>query len=287
AIEVFVDRGYVDLSGPILADEVRPLLARVREVPGVRGVSDHLTVHRDAEHISALQGGVPRHGERFELLQDNWSPAARLMTGALAGGLMLRGARSEGPVGPLLALSGAALLVRAVTNRDFATLLGLGGRGITVQKVINVAAPPQRVFEFWTDYQNFPRFMSKVRDVQRVADGRSRWTVAGPAGVPVHWTAQVTRLEPGRLIEWRATGNSSVRHEGSVRFDPSQKAGASGGTRITVRMRYFPPAGAFGHAVATLFGADPKAEMDADLLRMKTMIETGHRPHDAARPAPD
>jgi hypothetical protein len=39
--------------------------------------------------------------------------------------------------------------------------------------------------------------------------------------------------------------------------------------------------------VATLFGADPKAEMDADLLRMKTMIETGRRPHDAARPAPN
>jgi hypothetical protein len=26
--------------------------------------------------------------------------------------------------------------------------------------------------------------------------------------------------------------------------------------------------------------------MDADLLRMKSMIETGHAPHDAARPVP-
>jgi len=287
AIEVFVDRGYVDLSGPVLADEARPLLGSVRDVPGVRGVSDHLTVHRDAQHISALQGGIPRQGERFELLQDSWSPAARLITGALGAGLMLRAARVHGLLRPALGLAGGGLLARAVSNRDVASLVGIGGRGITVQKVINVAAPPQEVFEFWTDYQNFPRFMSKVRDVQRVAEGRSRWTVAGPAGVPVHWTAQVTRLQPGRIIEWRATGNSIVRHEGSVRFDPAQKAGADGGTRITVRLRYFPPAGAFGHAVATLFGADPKAEMDADLLRMKTMIETGRRPHDAARPAPD
>jgi hypothetical protein len=38
--------------------------------------------------------------------------------------------------------------------------------------------------------------------------------------------------------------------------------------------------------VASIFGADPKSEMDADLLRMKSMIETGHPPHDAARPNP-
>jgi hypothetical protein len=38
--------------------------------------------------------------------------------------------------------------------------------------------------------------------------------------------------------------------------------------------------------VASMFGADPKAEMDSDLLRMKTMIETGRAPHDAAHPAP-
>src|SRR5690349_23209046 len=90
ALEAFVDRGHVDLSGPILADEVRGLLAAVREVPGVRGVSDHLTVHRSAEGIPALQGGTPRRGQRFELLQDHWSPAARLLTGAFGSGLMLR-----------------------------------------------------------------------------------------------------------------------------------------------------------------------------------------------------
>jgi hypothetical protein len=35
--------------------------------------------------------------------------------------------------------------------------------------------------------------------------------------------------------------------------------------------------------VASLFGADPKSEIDADLLRMKTMIEGGLPPYDAAR----
>jgi len=48
-------------------------------------------------------------------------------------------------------------------------------------------------------------------------------------------------------------------------------------------MSYNPVAGGLGHAVAALFGADPKGEMDADLVRMKSMIETGVPPHDAAR----
>jgi hypothetical protein len=40
-------------------------------------------------------------------------------------------------------------------------------------------------------------------------------------------------------------------------------------------MAYTPPAGVAGHAVAAFFGKDPKAEMDADLARMKTLLEKG------------
>ena len=72
-----------------------------------------------------------------------------------------------------------------------------------------------------------------------------------------------------------------MRHAGEVRFEPN----GDGGTRLGVRLAYVPPAGALGHAVAALLGADPKSEMDADLMRMKTMIETGRPPHDAARRA--
>ena len=39
-----------------------------------------------------------------------------------------------------------------------------------------------------------------------------------------------------------------------------------------------------GHALAALLGADPKRQMDGDLVRMKTLIEIGNRPHDVAQP---
>ena len=281
AIEVAANGGHVTLIGPVLSYEVRPLLRAVRRVAGVRAVSDQLTVYNEPGNVPSLQGGEPRTGERFELLQENWSPAARVLVGGVGAALMLASSRARGGLCAALGVSGGALLARAATNRDLSSLLGFGKRGITVQKIIHVAAPVERVFDFWTDYQNFPRFMHNVRDVRQLAENRSAWVVAGPAGVPVQWTAEVTRVIPGELIEWRSVSDSDVRHEGEVRFAQN----GDGGTRVSIRLSYIPPAGAFGHAVATIFGADPKSEMDADLLRMKSMIETGHAPHDAARPA--
>jgi uncharacterized membrane protein len=283
SVEVTAAGGHVTLSGPILAEEVRPLLRCVRGVGGVRAVSDRLAVYEDGAHVSGLQGGQPRHGSRFELMQDNWSPAARLASGSAGTAMLLAATRARGGMCALLGLSGSALLARAATNKNLSALLGMGraSEGIVVQKTINVDAPVEQVFAFWTDYQNFPRFMHNVRDVRQVAENRSHWVVAGPAGVPVQWTAEVTHVVPGELIEGRSISDSQVRHQGAVQFEPH-----GDGTRVRVHLSYMPPAGAFGHAIATMFGADPKTEMDADLLRMKSMIETGHPPHDAARALP-
>ena len=284
AVEVAADHGHVTLSGPVLSEEARPLLRCVRGVPGVKAVSDRLAVYEDAEaqHVSSLQGGHPRPGARFELLQENWSPAARLGAATAGAALLASSFRARGGVCALLGVTGGVLLARSVANKDVLQVLGLTGpgRGIAVRKTLHVEAPVERVFAFWTDYQNFPRFMHNVREVQ-VREDLSHWVVAGPAGVPVEWNARLVEVEPNAFLRWRSVFGSAVKHEGFVRFEPS-----GAGTRITVHLRYVPPGGAFGHAVARLFGADPKSEMDADLMRMKSMIETGRAPHDAARPVP-
>jgi uncharacterized membrane protein len=270
------------VSGPILAAEAPRLLATIRSVAGVQTIDDQLQVHERAGNISALQGGVQRNGHRFELLQDNWSPTARLMTGSA--GLYLLGSalRSRGPVSLLLSLLGGGLLLRTATNRQLGSLAGIGShcRDIEVQKSITIRAPVARVFDFWTRIRNFPSFMSRVREVQEIDDSRSYWRVEGPAGLPVEWTAEITRVVPQQSIEWRCDDRAAVKHSGRVRFEPD----GENATRVHVQLRYFPPAGAVGHVVAALFGADPKSGLDADLMRMKSMLETGHPPHDAARP---
>jgi uncharacterized membrane protein len=66
-------------------------------------------------------------------------------------------------------------------------------------------------------------------------------------------------------------GRPLVENTGIVRFDEVP----GGGCRVAVRLSYHPPGGALGHAFARLLGADPKREMDDDLLRFKSLIENG------------
>ena len=69
--------------------------------------------------------------------------------------------------GTAVASLGAAILARALTNREFKRLMGIsaGRRAIDFHKIINVAAPEEKVFPFWSNYKNFPRFLTNVRDV--------------------------------------------------------------------------------------------------------------------------
>src|SRR5205814_797244 len=123
-------------------------------------------------------------------------------------------------------------------------------------------------FQFWSNYENFPRFMSHVREVKETAPGRSHWVVAGPAGIPVEWEAELTEFAPNRVIAWKSVPGAAVRNVGNIHFDPN----ADGTTRVDIKLSYNPPAGAVGHFLADLFGADPKRLTDDDLVRMKSLI---------------
>jgi len=188
----------------------------------------------------------------------------------------------RGPLSVALGTLGFGLFMRGATNRELKGLVGIGHeyRAIEIQKTININAPVERVFEFWNNFQNFPRFMSRVRQVIPAGNGRWRWIVAGPAGIPIEWTAEITELVPNKLLAWKSIPGAALDHFGSVHFEAKD----GGGTRVHIRLSYHPIGGAFGHILARMAGSDPKSEMDADLVRMKTYIETGHPPHDAASP---
>jgi uncharacterized membrane protein len=276
------DDGLVTLSGPILGREADQLLSRVRSVRGVRDVVDQLERHETAEGVPGLQGGSPRRGDEFELLQENWTPAARLLVGAAGGALVLAGARRRDMLGTALSVGGLALLSRSASNTELRRLLGGGGRrGVEIQKAINIGASVDDVFAFFTNYENFPRFMSHVREVRDSGDGRSHWVVDGPAGVRVEWDALITRLEANEVLAWKSVPGSVVKSAGVIRFAQNE----DGTTRVDVKMSYNPPAGAIGHAASKLLGADPKKQLDDDLARAKTFLETGTPAHDAAHPA--
>jgi uncharacterized membrane protein len=280
SIEVAANQGRVVLSGPILAHETNDLLACVRAVPGVREVDNLLDVHKQAGDVPGLQGGEPRSGDRFDLMQENWSPTSRLLAGAAGGALAVYGLSRRDPISLGLGAIGIGLIARGVTNLEMKRLVGLGAgrRAVEIQKTINIAAPVEQVYDFWKNFENFPSVMSNVLEVRDNGNGTSHWVVKGPMGVPVEWDAVITRDVPTELLAWKSVEGASVESAGIVHFGRNE----DGTTSVQVKLSYNPPAGAIGHAIAALFGSDPKTEMDADLMRMKSLIETGVQPHDAA-----
>jgi uncharacterized membrane protein len=177
-----------------------------------------------------------------------------------------------------LATAGGLVLAQSITNVEIKKLLGIQSGGIRLQKAITIMAPLHYVYRTWMNFENFPRFMSHVREVTDLGNGRSRWVVDGPGRVPVEWTARITQLVPERVLAWKSEEGAFIRHEGVIRFEPERNSG----TRVHLRFSYSPPAGVAGHAAAVLVGSDPKRRMEEDLVRMKSFIETGTLPRGAA-----
>ena len=91
----------------------------------------------------------------------------------------------------------------------------------------------------------------------------------GPAGEPLSWVAQLTEQVPNRLLAWRSEPGAVLDNAGVIRF------GSEGtGTRIDFRFCYSPPADTAGRSMAEFFGADPRTRLNADLGRLKTLLES-------------
>ena len=281
AIEATAADGRVTLRGPILAAEAKRLVSAVRSVRGVKEVVDQLEVHDQPGNVPALQGDASRT-QQGTWLQSNWSPAMRLVTGgagaALLGYCMSRRDRST----TWLGFIGTGLLIRAGANMEWSRLSGIGAgrRAVEVQKTIAINAPVRDVYRFFTRYEDFPQYTAHVREVRpgRIA-GHSHWMVELPGGVQLQFDAVETRRVDNVLLAWRSAEGAAVQHTGIMQFEPETE----NSTRVHLRFSYNPPAGAIGHAIGKLVGTDAKSLLDEEFLRIKTAIETGRKPHDAAQ----
>jgi hypothetical protein len=125
AIEVTAENGKVTLSGPILEAEVDNVLSCLKWVSGVNEITNNLEVHKEAGNHPALQGGRERQGHQFEFLQENWSPAARVVAGVAGASLATYGGIRRDAIGAGIGAAGLLLLTRGITNIDFTRLAGL------------------------------------------------------------------------------------------------------------------------------------------------------------------
>jgi uncharacterized membrane protein len=159
-----------------------------------------------------------------------------------------------------------ATLIQAVRLSGLARTRAASGK-----KAIRVRRSPEECYRFWHELENLPRFMAHLESVQVAGPHRSHWRARGPHG-PIEWDAETVEDRPNELIVWRSLPGSDVEHSGHVRFRP---APGDRGTEVEVEIRYLPPAGGVGRAIAKLTGQEPLAQVGEDLRRFKQVLETG------------
>ncbi len=139
-----------------------------------------------------------------------------------------------------------------------------------VHESVEVQAPLQDVFTYWSNFENFPKFMSNIEDVRMTGQDTSHWQVKGPLGKSVEFDAKTTELDPSRGIGWNSV-DGDVMTSGEVRFEellPDR-------TRIEVTMNYAdPPGGKVGEIVANVL-SDPEKSTREDLQNFAGIVERG------------
>jgi uncharacterized membrane protein len=139
-----------------------------------------------------------------------------------------------------------------------------------VQESIEVQAPLQEVFTYWSNLEHFPEIMSNVEEVRVVDEETSHWKVKGPVGTTVEFDARTTEMDPERGIGWNSV-EGEVDTSGEVRFEEID----SDRTRIEVTMNYTdPPGGRVGEVVADAI-SNPERMMREDLENFAGKVERG------------
>ncbi|HYO25050.1 MAG TPA: SRPBCC family protein [Lacipirellulaceae bacterium] len=189
---------------------------------------------------------------------------------------------------PLLAL-GASLVYRGLSGHCSAysrlgvnTAQGHGHgapatvipakHGAKVEHSVTIARPAAELYGFWRDVENLPKVMKHLQRVDATDRTHSHWVADGLLGATVEWDAEIFNDRENEAIAWRSLPGSAVDTAGSVHF---KEMAGSGGTQVTVSLKYDPPAGKVGHWIATLMGEGLEQKLADDLQGFKQIMEGG------------
>lgn len=213
----------------------------------------------------------------------NLSRNERLLTvaaGAGAMGLAVYFPRFRKP----LALASASLIARGTAGycpvtaamrphlRAGDTRLELGGsRGSHLAQVVIIKATPDTVYNFWRDPAQLSQALPASVTVHERDSLLWDWTL-GTEGTPnlATWTSEIIHDEPGKLLSWKTTEDSTIVSAGSVTL---RELPATRGTEVRVRMQYAPPMGKVGAAVARVAGHGADQFVREYLRDIKQFIE--------------
>ena len=132
-----------------------------------------------------------------------------------------------------------------------------------LQKSIEVDRPLNQVYNQWTQFEEFPRFMEGVKSVKQLDDTRLHW-VAEIGGKEKQWTAKIIEQIPDHRVAWESESGEFT--SGVVSF---QSLGPNR-TRVTLEISYDPKG--FMENAGDAIGVVSR-RIENDLKRFKEFIE--------------
>ena len=132
-----------------------------------------------------------------------------------------------------------------------------------IKKFIEVDRPLSHVYNQWTQFEEFPRFMEGVKEVRQLDDQRLHWR-ADIGGKEKEWTAKITEQIPDDRIAWKS--ESGEYTSGQVDF---ARLGTDR-TRVALEIAYDPQG--FIENVGDAVGVVSR-RIENDLEHFKEFIE--------------
>ena len=134
----------------------------------------------------------------------------------------------------------------------------------TIKASIDVNASVDTVYNQWTQFEQFPKFMDGVETVTQLDDTHLSWA-ANVGGARRDWQAEIVEQVPDQKIAWRATSGNGPN--GIVTFE----ALGPESTLLTVEMSYEPEGPM--EQLGAKAGLDSR-QVSGDLKRFKQLVET-------------
>lgn len=134
----------------------------------------------------------------------------------------------------------------------------------TIEKSIVVNAPLRMVYNQWTQFEDFPKFMEGIESVRQIDDNHLHW-VSEIYGKHEEWDAEIFDQIPDESISWRSL--SGPAHNGTIHFRPDNE----NTTQVTLTMSYEPKG--FLEKTADALGLIAR-RIEGDLERFKEFVES-------------
>jgi uncharacterized membrane protein len=134
----------------------------------------------------------------------------------------------------------------------------------TIEQSIEVDAPVRTVYDQWTQFEEFPRFMEGIDEVVQLDATHLHWK-ASLGGKTNEWDAEITEQLPDERVAWTST--SGTANAGVVTFHRLDEHR----TKVMVQLDWEPDG--VLETLGSAVGSDSR-RVHGDLERFKELVES-------------